>query len=77
MRCLDLIQGLLGGLLVDGNEFELFSSIRGIGYVVMMRLKGIRLGGHFVTEIPPHTAELIVHRVSDVMIIIYLMFVHF
>ena len=77
MRCLDLIQGLLCGPLVDVNELELLSSIRGIGYVVMMRQKGIRLGGHFVTEIPPHTAEVIVHRVSDIMIIIYLLFVHF
>ena len=77
MRCLDLIQGFLGGPLVDVNEFELFSSIRGIAYVVIMRQRGLGWAGIFVTEIPPDTAEVIVHRVSDIMIIIYLLFVHF
>ena len=41
MRRIDLIQGLLDGPLVDGNEFEWFSFIRGVCYVVLMRWAGI------------------------------------
>ena len=48
-----------------------------VSFVILMTQKEIRMNGCLVTEILPLTVEIIVHRINDIMIFIYVLLVHF